>query len=87
MILHVRTEERHTAHVSGSPPTTMTAAAPISVRPIISDTYDGDYTVAAGEETQILRTNGLLMTDDLTIEPVPSNYGRLAWSGLGLRVY
>lgn len=86
MILHVRTEERHTAHVSGAPPTTMTAAAPISVRPIISETYDGDYSVTAGDEALTLRTNGLLMTDDLTINPVPSGYGKITWNGAFLTV-
>lgn len=87
MILHVRTEERHTAHVSGSPPTTMTAAAPISVRPMTGDVYEGDYTVIPGEEDQTLLTMGKVMEDHLVVAAIPQNYGRLDWDGHTLTVY
>ena len=43
--------------------------------------YDGDYSVTASDETQILPTQGLVMRQDLTINPVPSNYGRITWDG------
>lgn len=36
--------------------------------------YDGSYIVTPTKEIQILATNNLRMTDDVTINPIPSNY-------------
>lgn len=33
--------------------------------------YTGDYTVTPSTESQTLETNGLRMTDDVTVEPMP----------------
>ena len=49
--------------------------------------YEGSYEVAPGEEAQVLPVDGLRMRDDLTIDPIPSNYGRIAWNGSGIIVY
>lgn len=50
------------------------------------DDYTGEYEVTPSAEAQTLQTNGLRMIDNLTINPIPSNYGRIAWNGLGIRV-
>lgn len=36
----------------------------------IGDYYDGDYNVTPGTEEQVLRTRGLAMADDVTVEPI-----------------
>lgn len=36
----------------------------------IGDYYDGDYYVTPGTEEQVLRTRGLAMADDVTVEPI-----------------
>ena len=36
--------------------------------------YDGSYTVTPSEEAQTLETEGYLMTDDLTVGAIPSDY-------------
>ena len=36
----------------------------------IGDYYDGDYSVTPGTEEQVLRTRGLAMADDVTVEPI-----------------
>lgn len=48
--------------------------------------YTGPYSVIPSAEAQTLDTNGLRMTDNITIEPIPSNYGLITWSGPGIRV-
>ena len=45
------------------------------------DPYTGDYTVTPSKETQTLQTNNLRMLDNVTIEPIPSNYGLITWNG------
>ena len=43
--------------------------------------YTGEYTVTPSTETQTLETNGLRMTDNITINPIPNNYGLITWNG------
>lgn len=50
------------------------------------DEYTGTYEVTPSDETQTLQTSGLRMLGNVTINPVPSNYGRITWNGLGIRV-
>lgn len=45
------------------------------------DPYTGEYEVAPSQETQTLETNGLRMTDNITINPIPNNYGLITWNG------
>lgn len=50
------------------------------------DPYMGSYTVTPSAEAQILETNNLRMTDNITVNPVPSNYGLITWNGSFLTV-
>lgn len=43
--------------------------------------YEGEYEVTPTEETQILRTSGRLMDRNVVVNPIPSNYGRITYSG------
>ena len=43
--------------------------------------YDGQYEVTPTLETQTLNTEGLKMTDNVIINPIPSNYGLITWNG------
>lgn len=48
--------------------------------------YEGEYEVTPSLETQVLETNGLRMTRNVTINPIPSNYGLITWNGSVLTV-
>ena len=48
--------------------------------------YEGRYTVTPTAETQILETKHYRMTENIVINPIPSDYGRITWSGAGIRV-
>lgn len=57
------------------------------VREIIErDPYEGAYEVTPSAEAQTLFTKNLRMTADVVINPIPSNYGLISWSGLGIRI-
>jgi hypothetical protein len=55
--------------------------------PIYPNPYEGPYQVTPGEEAQILTTDHLMMTRNVVVEPIPSNYGRIAYNGTALLVY
>ena len=48
--------------------------------------YEGDYTVTPSAETQTLDTRNLRMTDNITINPIPNNYGLITWNGSTITV-
>ena len=43
--------------------------------------YEGSYEITPSAEAQVIPTNGLRMTGDFTIAPIPSNYGLVTWNG------
>lgn len=48
--------------------------------------YEGDYTVTPSAEEQVLNTRNLRMTDNITINPIPNNYGLITWNGSTITV-
>ena len=63
-------------------------AQTVTVTSGVSDytAYDGAYEVTPTQETQILQTASKVMTRDVTINPIPSNYGLITWDGHTLTV-
>ena len=53
---------------------------------ISSETYHGEYEFVPSNEEQTIETKGLLLTNDITIQPIPSNYGLITWNGATLTV-
>lgn len=49
--------------------------------------YRGTYTVTPSEEAQTLATEGFYLENNVMIDPIPSNYGRITWNGSTLTVY
>ena len=48
--------------------------------------YQGDYTFTPTNEAQIIDVHGLVVDEDITINPIPSNYGLIEWDGSVLTV-
>ena len=48
--------------------------------------YTGITAVTPTDTRQILPTAGTLLTTDITIEPIPQNYGLITWNGSTLTV-
>lgn len=57
-----------------------------SSKPIPVPEYHGAYEVTPSQQTQVLETAGLKMTDNVTVNPIPSNYGLITWNGAVLTV-
>jgi len=51
-----------------------------------ADEYTGVTTVTPTQTTQTLPTAGYLLTENITVEPIPSNYGLITWNGSVLTV-
>ena len=68
---NVRTEE---VHVGGS------VAVPTG------SYYRGEYTITPGTEAQTLAIEGMTALRDITINPIPSNYGLVTWDGSTITV-
>lgn len=50
-------------------------------RIIETETYQGAHEVTPSDETQILMTEGKALNENIVINPIPSNYGRITWDG------
>jgi len=48
--------------------------------------YHGDYSVTPNADVQVLSTRGYQMNQDVVVNPIPSNYGRIEWDGSVLTV-
>lgn len=48
--------------------------------------YTGDTIVTPTDEQQTLRTENMTLLNDIVINPIPSNYGRIEWNGSTLTV-
>ena len=57
-----------------------------SIQIISVETYQGDYIVTPQTEMVTLETEGLEMSQNVIINPIPSNYGLITWNGSVLTV-
>ena len=69
-----------------SPSVGVSVGNPITRDYVERDPYTGEYTVTPSTETQVIHTNNLRMTDDITVNPIPSNYGLITWDGSTITV-
>lgn len=77
-----RTEQMVTVYAEGAERLTTVR----EIKYALQEEYHGPTTITPSAETQILNTAGLLVTEDLTINPIPSNYGLITWNGSTLTV-
>ena len=50
------------------------------------DDYEGVYEYTPSAETQTVEIEGLKATENIIINPIPSNYGLITWNGSELTV-
>lgn len=50
------------------------------------DEYDGSYEFTPSSEQQTISIAGKMAAEDITIKPIPSNYGLITWNGSALTV-
>ena len=52
----------------------------------IGTPYSGEYEFTPSAETQTIPTSNKTLAQDITINPIPSNYGLITWDGSTLTV-
>ena len=50
------------------------------------DRYEGSYDFTPSEEEQTIAIDHKMATQDITIQPIPTNYGLITWNGTTLTV-
>jgi hypothetical protein len=84
MAIKLRVQENKTTFkVNTDSPLSFTVEQGIPIYPV---PYSREYTVTPSAETQVLETEGLMMAHNVTINPIPSNYGLITWNGSTLTV-
>lgn len=53
---------------------------------ILPPAYEGEYTFTPSAETQVIETQSKWLTNNITINPVPSNYGLITYDGSTITV-
>ena len=48
--------------------------------------YDGPYEVTPGDEAQTLQTAGKSLAQDVVVDRIPSNYGKISWDGATMTI-
>lgn len=48
--------------------------------------YSGETVVTPSAEAQVLQTGNRVVLENITINPIPSNYGLITWNGAVLTV-
>ena len=56
------------------------------VKEEVNDPYEGEYEFTPSAETQTIPIAGMTARGDITINPIPSNYGLITWNGEYLTV-
>lgn len=49
--------------------------------------YEGEYQVTPSDFLQTLDTSGKRLVQNVIVEPIPSNYGRISYSGSVITVW
>lgn len=49
--------------------------------------YHGEYEVTPSEEEQVLETAMKTLSQNVVVNPIPSNYGRISYNGSVITVY
>lgn len=56
------------------------------VRNIEGDVYEGEYTITPSQSSQVLQTSRKVCNRNITVNPIPNNYGLITWNGSFLTV-
>ena len=63
-----------------------TTGTPVAREYVERPVYEGETEVTPSIVAQVLQTNNFRMTDNITINPIPSNYGLITWDGSTITV-
>ena len=53
---------------------------------VLPPAYGGPFEITPSAETQIIETKEFYLNDNITINPIPNNYGLITWNGTVITV-
>lgn len=80
-MLNATFNQGNTLHACFQGADTLDASLNSTVYIPVVDIYEGPYEATPSRETQTLVTENLMMSRNVTINPIPSNYGLITYSG------
>lgn len=83
--LTVQIAEAYTLEVQKAEEHSLTPELNI-VHRVVSDPYEGAYEYTPSDSEQIIPILGKTATQDIIINPIPTNYGLITWNGSTLTV-
>ena len=78
------TDNNFTATFNPQPAMSATFGEHIEV-PVV-DYYNGEYSITPGPEQQTIPIVGKTARRNITVDPIPSNYGLITWNGSTITV-
>lgn len=57
-----------------------------SIVTVAGQAYEGEYTFVPTQEAQTIEIKNKVALDNITINPIPNNYGLIGWNGSVLTV-
>ena len=59
---------------------------PVKVVHVTPDRYAGPFSITPTDKTQVVEAGEKYLPENIIIEPIPSNYGKITWDGYTLTV-
>ena len=69
-----------------SKPKDISVGLDTKIEAAITEHYRGPYEFTPTSEAQTIPVGGLLAERDITIQPIPNNYGLIEWNGSTLTI-
>lgn len=69
-----------------SKPNDISVGLDTKIEAAITEHYRGSYEFTPTSEAQTIPVSGLLAERDITIQPIPNNYGLVEWNGSTLTI-
>ena len=86
IVLDVEISEQYDVDFAEEQSVDVVTDSKIVVNKIEADPYEGEYTITPSGAVQILATKNKKATQNITIQPIPQNYGLITWNGAFLTV-
>ncbi len=84
--LDVRISEQYDVTVSGGENIGTATDSQIVINRIEADEYAGPYEITPSASEQVLEIRNKKAIRNITINPIPNNYGLITWNGATLTV-
>lgn len=85
-MLDVEISEQYDMTVGGNNDYDVSTDSKIVINKIGADPYEGEYVITPSGAVQILEIKNKTATQNITIQPIPQNYGLITWNGSVLTV-